>query len=136
MTFQILKNFTISFPDVGHEGSYVEMVERFTSRNKAFIWFGNLSKNLFPDLFFSAPSFSSILTDSGCRIPHIPNQGISITDVRPFLSEFPVWWCLKFPLANFENPPIPKFQEPTAFDSNLEPSSLVICRTGFDPNRF
>ena len=36
MTFQILKNFAISFPDVGHEGSYVEMVERFTSRNKAF----------------------------------------------------------------------------------------------------
>ena len=28
MTFQILKNFAISFPDVGHEGSYVEMVER------------------------------------------------------------------------------------------------------------
>jgi len=41
MTFQILKNFAISFPDVGHEGSYVEMVEGFTSRNKAFKWFGN-----------------------------------------------------------------------------------------------
>ena len=111
------------------------MVERFTSRNKAFKWLRNESKNLFPDLIFSASFFSSSSTDSGCRIPHIPNRGISIKDVRPFLSEFPVWWCLKFPLEDFENPPIPKFQEPTAFDSNPEPSNPVICKTGFGLNR-
>ena len=135
MTFQILKNFAISFPDVGHEGSYVEMVERFTSRNKEFRWFGNKSRNLFPDLFFSAPSFSWISMDSGCRILHIPNRGISITDVRPFLSEFPVWWYSKFPMVDSENQSIPKFQEPTVFDSNPEPSNPVICKTGFDLNR-
>ncbi len=88
-----------------------------------------------PAAWISLGIFSSISKDSGCRIPHIPNLGILISDVRPFLSEFTVWWCLKFPLEDFEDPPIPKFQEPTVFDSNLEPSSLVICRTGFDLNR-
>ena len=41
MTFQILKNFAISFPDVGHEGSYVLMVERFISQNNALKRFRN-----------------------------------------------------------------------------------------------